>query len=124
MLGCAGFVVPDSFWCTEGFVPGLALYLGLGKGISAVHLFAHFCQIVEVASDVLHLHPLLHFCKWDNLVPICTAPTLLLLNWGLIDLDPGVHPYYMWLGICCGNASGVGGRGNWPIIPYFKVWPG
>ena len=92
MFGCAGFVVPDSFWCTEGFVSGLALYLGLEKGISAVHLFVHFCQIVEVASEGLHPNPLLHFCKWDNLVPIHITLALLLLNWDLTDLDPGVQP--------------------------------
>ena len=74
MFGCAGFVVPDSFWCTDGFVAGLALHLGLGKGISAMH------QMVEVASDVLCPNPPLHFCKWDNLVPIHIALALLLLN--------------------------------------------
>ena len=80
MFGCAGCVVPDSFWCAGGFVPGLALYLGLGKGISAVHLFKHFCQIVEVPSDVLHPNHLLHFCKWDNLVPVHITLALVLLN--------------------------------------------
>ena len=63
MFGCVGFVVPVSFWCAEGFVPGLALYCDLGKGISAMH------QMNEVASDVLHPNPHLHFCKWDNLAP-------------------------------------------------------
>ena len=69
MFGWAGFVVPDSLWCTEGFVPGLASYLGFGKGISAVHLFECFCQFVEAASDVLHPNPPLHFCKCDNFGP-------------------------------------------------------
>ena len=85
MFGCAGFVVPDSFWCANGFVPGLALYLSLGKGTSAVH------QIVEVVSDVLHPNPLLHFCKWDNLVPIHISLALLQLNWDLPGLDTGVQ---------------------------------
>ena len=85
-------MVPDSLWCTKGFVHGLASYLGFGKGISAVHLFVCFCQFVEAASDVLHPNPLLHFCKWDNLVPICITLALVLLNWALIDLGLGVQP--------------------------------
>ena len=92
MFGWAGFVVPDSLWCTGGFVPGLASYLGFGKGISAVHLFVCFCQFVEAASDILHSNPLLHFCKCDNLVPIHITLALLLLNWGLTDLGPGAQP--------------------------------
>ena len=104
-------------WCAEGFVPGLASYLGFGKGISAVHLFAYFCQFVEAASDVLCPNPVLHFCKWDNVVPTCIALVLILLNWGLTDQDPGVQLYYRLLWICCGDGSGVGDRGNWPILP-------
>ena len=117
MFGQAGFVVPDSLWCAEGFVPGLALYLAFGKGISAVHLFVYFCQFVEAASDVLCPNPLLHFCKWDNLVPICITLALILLNWGLTDLGPGVQPLLWAAWMCCGDSSGVGGRGNWSILP-------
>ena len=83
-------MVPHSLWCTEGFVPGLTLYLGFGKGISAVHLFECFCQFAEAASDNLHPN-LLHLCKWDNLVPIHIALALILLSWGLTDLGPGVQ---------------------------------
>ena len=51
-----------------------------------------FCQLVAVASDVLCPNPLLPFCKWDNLVTICIALALALLNWGLTGLGPGVQP--------------------------------
>ena len=110
----AGFVVPNSLWCTEGFVPGLASYLGYGKGPLVVYLFACFHQFAEVAFDVLHPNPLLHFCKWDSLVPICIALALVLLNWGLTDLGPRVQPLLQVA--CCSSSGGVGDRGNWPIL--------
>ena len=103
MFGHAGFVVPDRVWCTEGFEPRVALYLGLEKGTSAVH------QIVEVVSDVLHPNSLLHFCKWDNLVPICISLALLQLKLGLTGLDPWIQPL---LQAVSGNGSGVGGGGG------------
>ena len=86
MSGCAIFVVFCRFWCIGGFVLGPALCLGLGMGASAVH------QTVEVASDVFHPNPLLHFCKSGNLVPICISLALLWLNQGLTGLDLGVQP--------------------------------
>ena len=79
-------MAPDSLWCAEGFVPGLALYLGFGYAFVCV-----FCQFVEAASDVLYPNSLLHFCKWENVVPICIALALILLNWDLTDLGPGVQ---------------------------------
>ena len=92
MFGWAGFVVPSCLWCAEVFVPGLALYLVFGKNISAVYLFVYLCQFAKIAFDACHPCPLLHFCKWDNLVPIYIALALVLLNWGLTDLGPGVQP--------------------------------
>ena len=65
----AGFVVPNSAWCTEGFVSGLALYLGYGKGTLAVYLFACFHQFAGAAFDVLHLNPLLHFFQMGQFGP-------------------------------------------------------
>ena len=110
MFGCAGIVVLDSFWCAWGFVLGPALHLSLGMVASAVH------QTVEVASDVFHPNPLSHFCKWGNVVPIHISLALLWLNWGLMGLILGFNLYCSWLGIC----SEVGGRGYWPVLPYFK----
>ena len=60
-------------------------------GTLTVYLFVCPFQFAEVASDALHPIPLLHFCKWDNLVPIHISLAILLLNWGLTDLDPGVQ---------------------------------
>ena len=120
-LGWAGFVVlDDCLWCAGGFVLGLVLYLGFGMGTLAVYLFVCTCQFAEVASDALCPNLLLQFCRWDNLVPICISPVLVLLNWGLTDLGPGVQSLLqavwdlLWWQWWCG------GRGNWPILPQFK----
>ena len=91
MFGCAGFMVPVSLWCTEGFVWGLPHILVLGR-VFLLCIYLHVFSVVEVVSDVLHPNPLLHFCRWDNLVPICIALALVLLNWGLTDLGPGAQP--------------------------------
>ena len=116
MFGCAGFVVPDSFCCTENFVPGFAFYLGFGKGISAVHLFACFCHIVEVAFDDLCPNPLLHFSEWDILIPICITLAFILLDWGLTDLHPGVQPFLQAaLGFVAVPVLVLVVLGNWPI---------
>ena len=52
----------------------------------------HFYQFVETAFDVHHPNPLLHFCKWDNLVPICITLALVLLNEDLTVLGPRAQP--------------------------------
>ena len=56
-------VVPCSLGCAERFVPGLASYLWLGREISAVYLFEHFCQVAEIASDIHHPNLLPHSCR-------------------------------------------------------------
>ena len=92
---CLGGLVlwyPVFFGALKAMCLGLLHILCLGKNISAVYLFACFCQFAEIAPDACHPSPLLHFCKWENLVPICIALPLVLLNWGLTDLGPGVQP--------------------------------
>ena len=48
---------------------GLVSHLGFEKNISAVHLFVCLYQFLETAFDACCPNPLLHFCKWGNLVP-------------------------------------------------------
>ena len=120
VFGWVGFVVFGSFWCAECFVPGLASHLGFGKNISAVHLFVCCYWLVEIAFDAHHPNPLLHFCKWDNLVPIHITQALVLLNLDLTVPGPGVQLLLQRVRICCTGGVGVGGRGNWPIFPQLK----
>ena len=84
-------MVLSCLWCSEGFVPHLASYLVFGKNISAVYLFVCFWQFAEIAFGACYPSPPLHFCKLDNLVPICIAVALVLLNLGLTYLGPWVQ---------------------------------
>ena len=64
-------MVPGSLGCMEGSEPGFASNFGFGKNTSAVYLvFKCFCQFVVIAFDGYCPSLLLHFCKWDSLVPI------------------------------------------------------
>ena len=65
-----GFVVPGSLGCTEGSDLEFVSCFGFGKNSSAVYLlFECFCWFAGIAFDAHHPSPLLHSCKWNNLVP-------------------------------------------------------
>ena len=76
-----GFVVSDSLECAEGSQCSSAVYL----------VFKCFCWSAGITFDVCHPSLLLHFCKWDSLVPIHIALVLVLLYWRFAGLVPGVQ---------------------------------
>ena len=76
---CAGgFVVSDCFVCAEC---SFAVYL----------VSERFCWSAGFVFDVCHPSLLLHFCKWDSLVPICITLVLVLLYWRFAGLVPMVQ---------------------------------
>ena len=106
---------------TEGFVPGIASYLVLGKNISTVylHVFVSLLKLpLMFAITVL-------FCIFANGTVWSTSALLWLWycwtgfdwfgSWGST-----LTTYYRWLRIHCGGSGSVVGRGNWPIFPQFK----
>ena len=106
-------MVSGSLECAEGSEPEFASCFGSGKYSSAVYLvFQCFCWSVGIAFDAHHSSLLLHSCKWDNLVPICITLVLVLLYWGLADLDPGGLIFIGSLGFVAVTVLLVGGIGQ------------
>ena len=69
----------------------LPCVLGLESSSAVYLVFECFCWFAGIAFDAHHPSLLLHSCKWDTLVPICTTLILVLLYWGLADLVPGAQ---------------------------------
>ena len=60
--------------------------LGLGRILLLYILcLVVFCQFVVILFDVLYPSILLHFCKWDSLVPIHITLVLVQVPQGLVD---------------------------------------